>query len=64
MNTQNLYCELGKNSHLALKASVLCVIWKKKELKQEFMISQKTKNDEFSKNKDSKIFRSQQKSML
>ena len=30
MNTQDLYCEAGKNSHLALKVRVFCVIWQKR----------------------------------
>ena len=30
MNTQDHYCELGENSHLALEAGVFCVIWQKK----------------------------------
>ena len=29
MITQDLYCEVGKNSHIALEAEVFCVIWQK-----------------------------------
>ena len=30
MKTQDHFCELGENSHLALEAGVFCVIWQKK----------------------------------